>query len=351
MDIIKRLQDVLDRSVESGEECGCQLTVYRYGELFCDLVSGYTSADKTKKVDTKTLFPVFSVGKGVCTTMMLILKDQGKLDYDDLVVDFWDGYGVNGKEETTIRNVLSHRAGLYEVPPHFPFEDLYNWEKACMLMQNGTPKDTIGGVHHYHGYTYGILTGRLAELADGRSFNQILKEEIVDPLGLDGMYFGINREQFDNNIAFLDATGHDPNDSRLTHNEFYLLNGMNPSSNGCINAHSLAKMYASLIGSGMDGIRLVSEKTIEEATVPCRAPGDNDMRNWDRFGLGYALCGPLGNYGRMFGHGGACGAEGFADKETGYAIGFTKNKLNKTHPNHPTRNEISKVLGLPERIW
>lgn len=350
MDLVKKLQNVLDRSVESGEECGCQLTVYRHGELICDLVSGYTSAEKTKKVDVDTLFPVFSVGKGICTTLLMILKDRGKFEYDDLVSDYWKGYGVNGKASTTIRYMLSHRAGLYDVS-RIPLEDLVNWDNMCKRMEEGVPLDTIGGMHHYHAYTYGILTGRLAELIDGRPFQQLLKEEILNPLQLDHIFFGIDREQYENNVAFLDGSLAAPDDGRLAYNQFFVLNGLNPSSNGCANAHGLAKMYASLIGKGVEGVRLVSDKTINEATVLCRAPGDDDLTTWDKFGSGYALCGPVGDLGRMFGHGGACGSEGFADKVSGYAVGFTKNKINRTHPVHPTRNEISKVLGIPERIW
>ena len=350
MDLVKELQCVLDRAVESGEECGCQLTVYRHGELVCNLASGYTAPDKKQKVTEETLFPVFSVGKGVCSTIMMILKDQGKLDFDDPVTSFWKEYGVNGKEETIIRHVLSHRAGLYETPS-IPLKDLYTWETISDVLANGTPKDTIGGMHHYHAYTYGVLTGRIAELADGRQFRQILQEEILSPLNIDGMFFGISDDQLKNQLAPIDGTPDWMDNIRIPLSQDFVLQGLNPSANGCFNAKSIAKMYAALIGTGLDGVRLVSEKTIEEATVLCRAPGDNNLDEWDRFGLGFALCGPKGNYGRMFGHGGACGSEGFADKETGYAIGFTKNKLNGTHPNHPTRNEISKVLGIPERIW
>ena len=46
-----------------------------------------------------------------------------------------------------------------------------------------------------------------------------------------------------------------------------------------------------------------------------------------------------------------CGCEAFADKVTGFAVGFTKNKVNGNHPNHITRNKISRLLGIPERIW
>lgn len=79
-----------------------------------------------------------------------------------------------------------------------------------------------------------------------------------------------------------------------------------------------------------------------------RHPAGNE---WDKFGLGYALCGPEAPWNRMFGHGGACGSEGFADRTTGYAVGFTKNKLNRTHPVHPVRDRISDVLEIPVRVW
>ena len=52
-----------------------------------------------------------------------------------------------------------------------------------------------------------------------------------------------------------------------------------------------------------------------------------------------------------FGQGGALGSEGFADRETGFALAFTKNKDLPEHPRHMIRNRISAVLGLPERIW
>lgn len=97
----------------------------------------------------------------------------------------------------------------------------------------------------------------------------------------------------------------------------------------------------------MDGVRLLRPETVADAAVLRRAPEGT----WEKFGLGYALCGPADNPGALFGHGGALGAEGFADRTSGIAVGFTKNKVISTHPVHPIRDRISELLGLPVRHW
>ena len=66
--VIQRLQGLLDQAVESGKECGCQLAVYENGELVADLCAGYTTPERTQEVMPDTLFPVFSVGKGIFST-------------------------------------------------------------------------------------------------------------------------------------------------------------------------------------------------------------------------------------------------------------------------------------------
>jgi len=349
MSLEQTLRNILDDSVASGEECGCQLAVYRHGELLYDLCSGVTAPGGTRKVDGETLFPVFSVGKGIATTILHILVERGKIAYDDPVRKYWPEYACCGKEDTLVWHIMTHRAGLFNAPPQLSFEEWFDWEKITSGLASAKPQDRIGGIHHYHAHTYGVLTGHLAELADGRSFRRILKEEILDPLNIDSLFFGIPEEKYAN-LAPIDDSVH--SDSRVDFNRSAVLCGLNPSSNGCANARSLAKIYAALTGNGTGGIRLLKPETIEHATFLRRSEDDPlAFEQWDKFGLGYALCGPREQIGRMFGHAGAVGSEAFADKETGYAIGFTKNRINKTHPNHPTRNAISRALGLPERIW
>ena len=78
---IHQLQKLLDEATESGLECGCQLAIYENGELVADLCSGYTTPDRRRKVEPDTLFPVFSVGKGLFTTAIHRMVEKGALSY------------------------------------------------------------------------------------------------------------------------------------------------------------------------------------------------------------------------------------------------------------------------------
>ncbi len=350
-DLSGKLQKVLDDAVASGEECGCQLTVYRHGKLLCDLHSGWLDETHTQKVDSQTVFPVFSVGKGVLATLYHILAARGVFSDTDLVAKYWPEYAAAGKENTAIQDILTHRSGLYCFPEGYPLEDWFNWQKACSALEKMTPQSPVGGKHHYHAHTFGILLGRLIEKAAGEELCHLLQKEILDPLNIGTFFYGLPEERFSNLAKLVPADSAQLADMRLQFNRKCILAGKNPSSNGTANAHSLARIYASLIEDGVDGIRLIDEPALKHALILRRSADDPVKNEWDKFGLGYALCGPEAPWNRMFGHGGACGSEGFADRETGYAVGFTKNKLNRTHPVHPVRNRISEVLGIPIRIW
>ena len=139
------LQNVLDEYTSSGKECGCQLAVYHNGTLLYDLASGWTDETKSRKVDTQTLFPVFSVGKGVVTTLIHVLHEEGLIDYNAPVTDYWKEYGKNGKEKTLVKDILSHRAGLAHLPVMEKMEDKYNWEHLCKNVEEAAPSLPIGG--------------------------------------------------------------------------------------------------------------------------------------------------------------------------------------------------------------
>jgi hypothetical protein len=125
--------------------------------------------------------------------------------------------------------------------------------------------------------------------------------------------------------------------------------GFIPSANGVATAEALAKIYAS-ITTGVDNIRLLKPETVENAAIVRRWWNDPLTPSWAKFGLGWAL--PYApDTTAVFGHGGALGGEGFADRERGIAVAFLKNHITATHPVHPVRDELAEALGMPCRHW
>jgi len=348
----KKLQQIMDDATASGEECGCQLAIFRNGKPLLSLVSGYTSAKRDEKVTEQTIFPIFSCGKSVMATMVHRLVEQGIMDYDARIADYWPEFGCNGKEDIRLWQVLSHRTGLFSLPELDSADQLADWDLMCRKMAEAKPAVAPGTKCNYQAVTHAWLVGEPVRRAAGKSMQQLIREQIFQPLGIDSSFaFGTDAEQ-DRLCAEVDTTLKP--DSWCGERFRYLSyrHGFIPSANGCANAFSLAKYYSALL-TETDGVRLLKKETLDRATKLCRHADDPipPGGTWAKFGLGYALLGEGDRLGIQFGHGGALGAEGFADRETGFVMAFTKNMDLTTHPVHPVRNRISDALGLPHRIW
>ena len=106
---------------------GIQVAAYLDEELVIDVWSGVTEQEGTRKVDGDTLFPVFSVTKAITATALHIQAERGLIDYDQPIARYWPEYGTNGKEKTTVRDALTHRAGVPQMPAGMTPEKICDW--------------------------------------------------------------------------------------------------------------------------------------------------------------------------------------------------------------------------------
>ena len=323
----EKLQFLLDDAVARGEEHACQLAVYVDGELFCDLAAG---------ADARTVFPLFSAGKGVMITAVLRLVERGVLELDAPVARYWPEFAVNGKEKITLRDVLTHRAGMHILPPA-TFAELADWDHMCALLAARRPVGTPGRRTRYQPVTFAWLAGETAHRADGREFKTIVRDEAIAPSGMESFGYGVDPAAAARTLGI-----HHPPEAAEDWRVKFLAcdevrNGFIPSANAFGTARDLAKHYMAVLNG------LLSPETLQTALTPPERGADDPVKNWERFGLGYILW-----EGGAFGHGGALGAEGFAVPELGLAVGFATDTLAEEHP---VRDRISAELGLPPRHW
>ena len=343
------LQHLLDDAVASGLECGCQLAIYEHGELVADLVAG-TIAPGGCPVASDTLFPVFSCGKGVATTAVHRLIEKGILTYSTRVADVWPEFGCHGKENILLWHVMAHRTGLHQTPDVASADEIADWKVMCGKIADMTPVWTPGTKCGYQGITFAWLLGETASRADGRSFQDILMDEVIRPLELETeMFFGTT-EQADGRIAAIDESRAKIGQLGAWVSTPSVRHSCIPSFAGMMSARALAKHYAALDGLS-DGLRLLRPETVENAAIMRRAADDLPGNTWARFGLGYVTVAGEGIPSGIIGHGGALGSEGMLDRRKHLALAFTKNRVDPRHPDHPLRNAISSVLGLTVRRW
>jgi CubicO group peptidase (beta-lactamase class C family) len=363
-------QTLLDAIVASGAEIGLQVAAYHHGQMVVDAWAGSADPASAAPVDGATLFTVYSVGKGITATAIHVLAEQGKLDDDDAIADYWPEFAQHDKAGILVRHALSHTAGLPQMPPGYGHYDVTDWAGMCDRIAALRPLFPPGESLVYHAMTYGWIVGGLAERADGRSFPQIVTEEIADRLGLDGLYFGVPVNEL-HRVATLVETpelrdaARDPTTipdivptgaiTDATMNRTEMRRACLPAYGLCANARSLARTYAALIGDGVDNVCLLSPERRHVATTVEAEGNDAASGNPLCFALGYGLGGPEaieGSRRSAFGHGGYGGSCGFADPDYGLAIGLTKNRLTLDEPYDNSTwtivHQIRQGLGIPD---
>jgi CubicO group peptidase (beta-lactamase class C family) len=325
----EKLQALLDDAVARGEEHACQLAVYHDGELFCDLAAGAAAPT--------TYFPLFSAGKGPLVTAVLRLVERGVLELDAPVARYWPEFAANGKERITLRDVLTHRAGMHILPPA-TFAEQADWDHMCALLASRRPVGVPGTRTRYQALTFAWLAGEPAARAAGRDIRALIRDEALVPAGIDDFGYGV-------------APGDEARTLHIYHApevaEEWLVRFIGdpdirraciPSANAFGTARALAQHYMAVL----DG--LLSPDMLASALTPPDRGADDPVRGWERFGLGYILWD-----GGAFGHGGALGAEGLAVPERRIAVGFATDTLRPE--GHPVRDRISAELGIAPRHW
>jgi len=362
-----RIQKVLDELVARGVERGLQVAAFLDGELVVDAWAGLADASTGRPVDGDTLFCVFSCSKGILATAIHLLAERGKLRYDDLVADYWPEFASHGKERITIRQVLSHTAGVPQMPPGSTVADMCDWDEMCRKISRLAPLWEPGTQTGYHARTFGYILGEVARRADGRPINQFVREEICRPLEIDDLYFGIP-DSVEPRVATLEQlpAADPPPDppGALAHlaippnlpaspeifNRPDIRRACIPSSSGIMNARALARHYAALAGG-----KLLSPERINIARTLQTDGLDLVTGAASPKGLGYFLGGPLSPMGdrpTAFGHPGSGGSIGFADPEHRFAFALTKTRLVNSLPGRGAAYRVARetraALGIPE---
>src|SRR5262249_13843580 len=104
----------------------------------------------------------------------------------------WPEFAHSGKGNITIRQVMCHEAGLYDIRGMIDHaRRMLDWEYMIRALEAAHPIHEPGKAHGYHGLTYGYLVGEIIQRVTGKPFCQVLEEEIAKPLDLDGLYIGL----------------------------------------------------------------------------------------------------------------------------------------------------------------
>lgn len=346
-----RVRSTFAENLEKRGEVGAAVAVYIAGEPVVDLWGGVTveSGERKGRWESDTLVCMFSVNKGVVSICGHRLADHGLLDYDTPVAHYWPEFAQAGKEEITVRQLMSGMAALV-YPDGVRDGAGFDWDSMVNGLAKTAPAWPVGTQGAYHGSTYGHLVGELIRRITGQTPDEYFRTEIGDPLEID-YWFSVppgdrhrisevlpNPESLAAQLeeGMREKIGRawgrilpSPDIVGLINDPRYVHEVM-PAAWGKGNARAIGKLYAALsLGGTLHGYTVMSADTLREATSLQWEGVDPVTDRHHRYAMGLFLNTPgylpLGPNMAAFGHPGASGSLGFADPDRQLAFGYSTN--------------------------
>lgn len=340
-----------------GGDVGAAFAVWVDGRPVVDIWGGLaeqeTETAPARPWERDTIVIVFSCTKGATAVCANHLIQDGRLDPEAPVAEYWPEFAANGKGAIPVKWALSHRAGLAAVDGDLTLEDVAAWDPVVEAIAAQAPNWEPGTTHGYHARSFGWIVGEIIRRVTGQSPGAYFASAVAAPLGLDFL-IGVP-EAVDGRVARLYPAVLTTDERMLTEavlgdqstllgrvmsgpsqlfryddmwNTRLLRGAEMPSSNGHGDARSLARMYAACIGE-IDGVRLLGEQTIERATVPLSQGTDCVIGQPLWFGLGFMLAPslPPSMGPRSFGHAGAGGSMAACDPDRRLSFAYVMNQM------------------------
>jgi CubicO group peptidase (beta-lactamase class C family) len=330
-------------------EYSAQLAVYQSGNKVLDLSGGPHLA-------SDSITGAYSCSKGVAAFVIGLLVQDGILDLDLTVAHYWPEFAAEGKAAITVRQALSHRAGLLGLEGGFALSE-FTTADAAVRLAAAAPLWRPGATFGYHALTIGIIMEELCRRVAGSTLQELYDARIRVPFGVD-FFLGLPEDQepryrdvlYDADILqpWLDPLGLEGLNGNaaistvmeLPNHRVIRQYGMS-GAGGVGSADGLARLYAAAT-TGVDGgdaflaadtVRTMSE---EQVWGLDRASGLDNA-----FAIVFMKPHPSRNFGshRAFGHEGANAALGFADPAYDLAYGYI-----------PGRQEEGRTSGRAHRL-
>ena len=334
---LNRISTAMQKAVDEQKIAGIVTLVARRGKVVH--LESYGQLDREKRIamPRDAIFRIASMSKAVTSVAAMMLVEEGRLLLADPVSKFIPafrqttvataavGETVPARRQITIRDLLTHTAGIsYGIGPleaQYKEKNLYYWyfaDKdepigASMERLASLPFDAQPGERFVYGFATDLL-GAVIEKAAGVSLDEYLRARIFAPLKMSDTHFYLPTAKA-SRLATVYAAGADgltraPDPGR---GQGDYVSGPRKSFSGGAGLLSTASDYARFLqmllnGGELDGVRLLSPKTVELMTSNHVGNLYNEGRTG--FGLGFEVVEHVGRAGRHssvgeFGWGGA----------------------------------------------
>ncbi len=379
------LVKTIEAGIATGLHPGAVVHVRQNGKIVADFAVGAAdwAADTTLRPDHRILW--LSAGKPLTALAVGILSDRGRVSFDAQVCNYISEFAGNGKDDITVRHLLSHTHAYR--PPRLDWPRMSRdqvIEQICHAIP--IKGETPGQYAAYDPQSGWYLLSEIVERVTGQLFHEFVKAEVLEPLGCHHASIGMDADKwtaarqagelavlYDTtraareriNLGVEDGHFNEASVAQWVGDDAQRASAHNPGGGSIGTASDLAALYQCLLDDGKTptGAHLLRNSTVEEMTTRQRiGMKDHSFMQVVDWGLGFlinssrygATMDPYG-YGqhasdKTFGHGGMQSSSAYADPENGMAVAIIFNGL-PGEPKHQKRvyeanSALYRDLGL-----
>jgi CubicO group peptidase (beta-lactamase class C family) len=336
---VQEIERRFEAQFARGLHYAAQLVVVRHGRVVLDRTIGVLRRGQTKSVRPTTPFQNFSVSKAFTAVCIHKLIEQGLVEMDAPIGDYWPEFACKGKETATIRHAFLHQMGIPArgIYPQIP--RWWRWDRVVGQVANLTAEYEPGTRTAYHLVNNGFVFGELVRRITGQPIEQYMQEQIFEPLGMRNSYLGLPRSEIGRAAqVYWGAT--DQRGAVLLFRQ--ARHAVMPAATLNAPARELAVFYQMMLNGGQyAGHCLMRPETVRLATSVGYEGMDETLEIYAHWGYGFGISGPKppdapnadrSIYGEgasltTFGHAGQRSSLAWADSEQQIVFAFTCNRL------------------------
>jgi CubicO group peptidase (beta-lactamase class C family) len=324
------------------------------------LVRGYGVREEGRPdpVDAHTLFAIASNTKAFTAAALARLVDEGKLSWDDRVVDrlpFFALYSPYVTQEIRVRDLLSHRSGLGTYSGDLVWYGTgYDRDEVLRRLRFLPPAGSFRADYGYSNVMF-LAAGQLIPAVTGRSWDEFIENEFFGPLGMDRSVTSVDSLANRANVA----TPHGERDGRLVTYPWYSWDNVGPAASIISSVSEMARWIRLQLNHGTwDGKTYFADeqsRTMWTPQISFRVSSAAEERypstHFRGYGLGWGLMDYLGR--KVMSHGGA--ADGMYSRvvlvpEERLGMVILTNSMTSL-PTALSYRILDAYLGGPERDW
>jgi CubicO group peptidase (beta-lactamase class C family) len=341
-------------------EVGAACIIYHQDHKVVDLWGGYRDEQTHAPWEEDTMVIVYSTTEGIVALTMALAHLRGLFDYDVPVAMYWPEFAQQGKEQITVRQLLSHQVGLSVIDEPVTVNLMADPDALAAILARQKPVWEPGKRQGYHVFSLGWYASELLRRVDPqhRTLGQFFQDEQAKPLDLE-FYIGVPASVSTSRIATPMEEGgfqrvfmippelllsmlnpgsitmrtlRNPKvNSNLVFNSPEYRAVEFPSAGGIGQASSIARAY-SVFANGGHELGLTSE-TLATLKAPALSPADGrkDLVLHTNISFSVGFLKPFsgfrfGSNEKAFGTAGSGGSFGFADPDAQVGYAYVMNK-------------------------